>query len=89
MARDRILKSDLEYLVSRLNAATGRPQQPYENGVANIGNYHLSWAYGGVKLHEMVTDGGGIRNVLGIGYETKRKCYEAIQHFLRGVEVRG
>lgn len=53
---------------------------------ANIGNYHIDQAYGGVKLVQMMGESGGIRNVLSMGYETKANCYNAIHAYIKGIE---
>ena len=44
----RITQSDLQNVVDRINSVTNSPMQPWEDGTAQIGNYHLSGAYGGV-----------------------------------------
>lgn len=82
-------QKELEGLVNRLNRVTGNAQAPWTmvNGkyVANPGNYHLDYAYGGVKLVQMQTDGGGIRNVT-TGYDTKKVAYGQIAAYFAGVE---
>ena len=58
----RITRKDLEWAVNRLNRITGNQAEPYrgEHGkwFANIGNFHISGAYGGVSLHQMMNDAG-------------------------------
>lgn len=53
---DRITDKQLEALCDRLNKLTRSPLTPYtrtgNSFKANIGNYHLSHAYGGVCLSE-------------------------------------
>ena len=84
----RITQKDLEMLVARINELTGNPEKPWNgNCVANIGNYHLSYAYGGVKLHQMVSDGGGVRDVLSTGYTTKRDLFNHLHTFLSGLNL--
>lgn len=84
----RITKSDLQALVNRLNRETGNPEEPYtqQGGklVANIGNYHLSQAYGGFALHQMATDGGGVREPLYTGHVSARELHGKIHAFLMG-----
>lgn len=86
----RVLIRHLEPLVSRINEITGSPATSYtkKDGkyIANIGNYHLDWAYGGVQLQRMDTDGGGVTQPLGGGYHTKRELYNMLHAFLRGLE---
>lgn len=82
----RITTSDLEAAVKRLNKITGSPETYITNGKCNIGHYCLSWAYGGVQLQRVCSDGGGINNVLGGGYCTKRELYEKMHAFIAGIE---
>lgn len=87
----RITERDLQAVVARINRETNAPAEPYVmvNGrmVAQIGNYHLDFAYSGVQLVRMVSGSGGIADVLGIGHATKRDCYHAMHAFLRGIET--
>lgn len=95
---ERITQKDLEYLVERINKVTGSPTSPYRrNGkkgnrqtgfIANIGNYHLDYAYGGVKLGRMVNEGGGVTNISEMGFGTKRKLYNWMRAYLAGIEIR-
>ncbi len=99
---ERIRQKDLEYLVKRINEVTDSPMTPYtksKNAVlgpnyqravikANIGNYHLDYAYGGVKLVRMVSDGGGIEEISRDGFGTKRQLYSWLQAFLAGLAVK-
>jgi len=89
---ERITQKDLERIVLRLNRKLNRPETPYgkdENGrfKANLGNFHISGAYGGVALEEVQTDGGGVRRVSTDGYGTKRQMYTWMTAFLSGIEV--
>ncbi len=84
-----IKKSDLEAVVSRLNKATKSPETSYtllKTGKykANIGNYHLSFSYGGVCLHRMHSIGGGVDDVFSCGHTTKRDLYHRIHAYLIG-----
>lgn len=87
---DRITQKDLEFLVGRINKATGSPAEPHtqagRNWTANIGNYHLDYAYGGVKLVRMDSDGGGIREISTNGYGTKRQLHSWMTAFLAGAD---
>jgi len=87
----RISRSDLEAVVKRLNIMTGNRIAPYTKDkdgrfTANIGNYHISGAYGGVSLHRMSTDGGGVSDVFGCGHGTKRDLYDRLHAYLNGIE---
>jgi hypothetical protein len=92
MARDRITQANLEAVVARINRQTNSPMQPWGKNEAgetkaNIGNYHLGYAYGGVKLYRMTNEGGGVRDVLSTGYTTKRELYNAMFAFIAGLET--
>ncbi len=89
----RITIKDLEAAVNRINRMTNSPMVSYirTDGklVAQIGNYHLSSAYGGFALHRMVSEGGGISDVLGCGHVSKSELYKMIHAFIRGLEYEG
>lgn len=87
---NRITQKDLENQVEIINRLTKSPEKPYneEAGGANVGNYHLSYAYGGVNLHRMATDGGGVLTPLGGGYHTKRELYVKMDAFIKGLAER-
>ena len=87
---DRITIKHLETLCDRVNTVTQSPMQAYMKGDdgryhANIGNYHLSQAYGGVMLVRMATDGGGVSCPLVNGHVPKRVLYGLMQAFLTGL----
>ena len=84
---DRITNARLEAIVTRINEMTGSPLVQYtrrKNGklVAHVGNYHISGAYGGVSLHRMATDGGGISDVLSCGHITKRELADRMYAYM-------
>ncbi len=90
----QVTKAQLEAVVERINRITKSPLTSYtkhKSGkfTANIGNYHLSWAYGGVALHRMCSDGGGVSDVLSIGHTSKRECLNSMFSFIRGLESAG
>ena len=88
----RITDKDLEALCARLNRLMGTPAQPYvrpagsDRHVAQIGNFHLSHAYGGVSLHQMHNDAGGVSCPLSGGHVPKRDLYERMHAYIRGIE---
>ena len=90
---NRITMRDLEATVRRINDLAGTPHTCWvktENVnrpfTANIGCYHLSGAYGGYSLVQMVNDGGGERTIIG-GHMPKRELYERMHAFIRGLET--
>ena len=90
----RITEKDLQAVVNRINRTMGTPLAPYtrdESGkyTANVGNYHLSGAYGGWALHQMGNESGGIRDVLRGGHVPKRDLYNQMHAFLEGVASKG
>lgn len=78
----------LEAVCERINNITGNPLKPYveKNGkhVAQIGNYHLSGAYGGYALHQMDNEGGGIRDIF-YGHFPKKELAARMQAFISGL----
>ena len=77
-----VKQKDLERMVELINALTESPKIPYskdENGQyqANPGNYHLDFAYGGVRLCRM-SKGGGTFDV------SDRHTKKELGIFLRG-----
>lgn len=90
--RITITNSDLERLVKRINEATGNALEYSTKGddgkyITHIGNYHLDYAYGGVRLVQTMNDGGGIRVISTCGYGTKRELYQWLQAYLAGLST--
>lgn len=84
---NRITGKHLQAIVDRLNRITGSPSAPYVDGKAQIGNYHISHAYGGVCLHRMYNDGGGVSSPLSTGYITKRELANLLYAFIAGINT--
>lgn len=96
MSGYRYTMRDLEGLVDRLNREVGAEPKPYRDateaekaagfhGVGNVGTYYLMGAYGGHKLVQITNYGGGVRDVLRIGYSSKRELYYAMHAYLDGM----
>ena len=89
----RITDKQLEAVIDRLNTLTGNPLTPYTRDdvtgrhSANIGNYHLNGAYGGVSLHRMMNPGGGITDVFSVGHVPKRQLYELMHAYIQGINA--
>lgn len=81
----RITNKQLEMLVDRLNETRGTPKEPWtrtDSGLkANVNNYHIDSAYGGVRLVQHMNEGGGIHVISTNGFGTKRE----LDTFLRGM----
>ena len=89
----RITEKQLESLVQWVNELTNSPATSYtraEDGKlsANIGNYHLYYAYGGVNLHRMTNTGGGVNTPLGEVTRTKRELFNQLHAFINGLRAK-
>ena len=78
----------LEAVVTRINIITSSPLESYskvnERYIAQIGNYHLSRAYGGFALHRMCNLGGGVSDVFQCGHVPKRELLDRMYAFING-----
>lgn len=86
----RIRERDLQAQCDRINDLKGTELSAYtklEDGTyrANIGNFHLSFAYGGVALHRMCGERGGVEDVFRCGHMPKRELYGKMCAFLVGI----
>ena len=86
-----ITEKFLHAVCDRINRATSSPLESYvktgDKYDAQPGNYHISFAYGGVSLHRMSNTGGGIQDVFGCGHVTKRNLSERMFAFINGLEA--
>jgi len=98
MSGYRYTMRDLEGLVDRLNREVGAEPKAHRDAteaekaagfalVSNVGTYYLMGAYGGTKLVQITNYGGGVRDVLGTGYVSKRELYRAISAYLDGIDA--
>ena len=74
-----ITEKQLYSIVERINEITNSPQD-----YKGIGNFHLSFAYGGVSLHRRMNDGGGVYDVFSCGYVPKRELANRMWAFISG-----
>ena len=81
----------LKTLVEQINIAKNAPLTPYTNDNwkmrGNVGNYHLSQAYGGVCVHLMANENGGVTTPIWHGHIAKRDAENMIRAFLRGMNA--
>jgi hypothetical protein len=88
----RITIKDLRAVCERLNRITGSPVdycQPYDQGkpfCSNIGNYHISQAYGGYCLHRVSNTGGGVSSPLSTGHIPARELINLMYAYIQGLE---
>jgi hypothetical protein len=82
----------LKKLCELINISTGSPATPYtrtETGlVANIGNFHLSQGYGGVCVHRIANEDGGITTPIWATYISKKAAEGNMRAYLAGCETR-
>ena len=79
--RPVITEGELQFMVHQINTRAGTPVTTHANGDACVGNYHLSFAYGGVALHQTLSKGGSVRDVFGRGHMPKRDLYNLLYGF--------
>lgn len=85
-------RKELDSMVARLNNLTGSPVDPYTRQpdgsyTANVGNYHISEAYGGFALERMATVNGGVLCISHDGYGTKTQLGAFLRAFMDGIEA--
>ena len=87
---ERITEKQLQAVVDLINRETRSPEKSWitvdGKNIAQPGNYHLDWAYGGVQLARMSNTGGGVSIVIS-GFGTKRELYDKMHAFRAGLQV--
>lgn len=88
---ERITNKMLENKIDYLNEITSSPKEPWSKNksgklIANIDNYHISGAYGGVCVHRMANEGGGVTTPIVYGHVPKRELYNALCSYINGIE---
>ncbi len=92
---ERVTIADLEAVCRRINrTVNGTDEVPVwnelvdgENSIcANIGVFYLDGAYGGYALYRIMSEGGGVTDVLGTGHTTKRELQARMFSFLEGID---
>lgn len=89
---NRVTVGMLEAQVSYLNRLMDAPQEPWTKGDdgkirANIGNWHLSGAYGGYAVHCMSNESGGVTVMQNTGHLPKRDLLNRLRAFIAGIEA--
>lgn len=86
----RVTLEMLQNKIDCINEMVGSPIDPYtrtDDGVrANIGNYHLSQAYGGVCLC-LMAEGGGVSMPTSSGHITKKELNHQLDGFLAALRA--
>ena len=87
----RITKAILETRVRGLNERTGNPLEPYKLNEstgrydAQIGCFYVGGAYGGFRLEQITSEGGGSRDISLRG--TRREVFTFIGAMLTGFRI--
>lgn len=86
----RITDKQLDNLATWLNELTDSPLT-YSTEIdgkrtINIGHFHISHAYGGVCLHRISNNGGGVSTPLSGGHIPKRDLFNEIHAFIKGLQ---
>ena len=86
----RITNKQLEALADWINDLTSNPKEPYSKDAAgrlraNVGNYHVSYAYGGACLHQMANDAGGVKTPVVHGHVPRRQLFEMMHAYINGL----
>ena len=89
---NRITNQDLQDCCNTLNRGCGYALEPHgtdEDGKykPNPNVYHVSGAYGGVALDQMMPEGSGTRRVSCDGFDTKRKLYSFMLGMIAGFDA--
>tara|TARA_R110000868_G_scaffold335596_1_gene596474 strand:+ start:296 stop:574 length:279 start_codon:yes stop_codon:yes gene_type:complete len=88
--KHRVTEAQLQAVAARINRITGSPLTSYAvnaegKHVPQPGNYHISHAYGGVCLHRMHNEGGGVSSPLSTGHIPKRELLSLMFAFIEGL----
>lgn len=85
----RITRAHLEAKAATINSMTKSPAEPYRKTddklTANIGNYHISGAYGGYCLHRMSNESGGVFDVFNCGHIPARELAALMSAYTAGL----
>ena len=87
---NRITRKTLDAIVARINTITNSPLEEYTKDAdgkyrANVGNFHISGAYGGYCLHRMVNIDGGVSDVFSVGHQPARQTADRRYAFISGL----
>ena len=86
---NRLTKGMLERKADYLNKILKTPAEAYrkegDRYRANIGNHHISYAYGGACLHRMSNESGGVSSPVVEGHVPKRELINLMEAYIRGL----
>ena len=85
----RITRAHLDAKANTINRMTNSPAESSRmvdgKRFSNIGNYHISCAYGGYCLHRMATEGGGVSDVFDCGHISARELAARMSAYMAGL----
>ena len=85
----RITRAHLDAKCDTLNRMTKSPVEPSRmvdgKWTANVGNYHISGAYGGYCLHRMSNESGGVSDVFDCGHIPARELAGLMSAYTAGL----
>ena len=85
----RITRANLDARAAMLNSMTKSPAESYSKTgdklTANVGNYHISGAYGGYCLHRMANESGGVHDVFNCGHIPARELSALMSAYTAGL----
>jgi len=86
---NRISEAHLDAKLHRLNVLLDRLVDTYARaGVANVGNIHLSNAYGGRKLEVISNEGGGVHVMLDGRRRSNREMHDILSAMIVAIELK-
>lgn len=80
---ERITEKMLQARVDYLNKIKGFTPETVKYNT--IGAFILDYAYGGVSLEQVLTDGGGVSDVFNAGHVPKRELWSRLNAFIAGI----
>ena len=84
---DKMLNNSIEYLNKLMNAPETAYTKDDAGLKANVGHHYLYGAYGGVNLHRMVNEAGGVTCPLGHVCVPKRELFNKLNAYIAGIEL--
>ena len=78
----RITQGMLEQTVKIINKRNGIENPNY----GTVGAYRIDYAYGGVSLELITSEGGAVKDIFRCGHTTKRDLYNRITAYMEGMD---
>ena len=87
----KVTRSVLESKANTINKLLNSPLESSRmvdgKWFANVGNFHISGAYGGYSLHRMVNESGGCFDVLTNGHISAKELAGLMSAFIYGLQM--